>query len=83
MKRNSSYWKNILQVSDFIQKTIEEGYVIPLQNILTPFHARNIKSSLNNVTFVEEAIESLLTKACISEVDEIPMCCMQPIDSSE
>ena len=49
--------------------------MIPLQSIPTPFHARNNKSSLNNATFVEEAIESLLTKGCISEVDEIPMCC--------
>ena len=75
LKNSSYFWKNNLQVSEFIQKIIDEGYLIPFTSAPPPFFAKNNKSSIDNSTFVLEAIESLLSKGCISEVFDIPKCC--------
>ena len=75
LKKRSNFWKNNLQVSSFIQKIIDEGHLIPFTSVPPPFLAKNNKSSLDNQKFVQDAIQSLLSKGCISEVSEIPRCC--------
>ena len=75
LKKNSSFWKKHLQASDFVQTIFERGYVIPFLSAPPSFFAKNNKSSLDHIEFVEEAIKSLLDKGCISEVDEMPKCC--------
>ena len=75
LKTCSNFWRNNLQVSNFIQKIIDEGYLIPFTSVPPPFFAKNNKSSLDNASFVQDAITSLLSKGCISEVFEIPKCC--------
>ena len=75
LKNCSKFWKYKLQVSEFIQKTIEDGYVIPFTSAPPPFYAKNNKSSLDKSDFVQDAIQSLLNKRCISEVNHIPKCC--------
>ena len=75
LKKNSLYWKNDLQVSDFIQNIIDEGYLIPLKSTPPPFFAKNNKSSIDNSAFVQESIKALLSKGCITEVSEMPKCC--------
>uniref|UniRef100_A0A7M5VC30 Reverse transcriptase domain-containing protein n=1 Tax=Clytia hemisphaerica TaxID=252671 RepID=A0A7M5VC30_9CNID len=75
LKTCSNFWKNNLHVSNFIQKIIDEGYFITFKSVPPAFFAKNNKSSLDNSNFVQDAIKSLLSKGCISEVSDIPKCC--------
>ena len=69
------FWKNELQASEFILNTIKNGYTIPFVYNPSPFFAKNNNSSLKHTWFVEEAIQSLLEKGCISETEQMPTCC--------
>ena len=62
-------------MSSFIQKIVDEGYIIPFLSEPPPYFAKNNRSSIKHSSFVEEAIHSLLEKGCISEVKAIPKCC--------
>ena len=58
LNKSKIIWKNKLQVSNVIQKIIDEGYTIPSTSAPPAFYAKYNKSSLDNKLFVEEAIES-------------------------
>ena len=47
LKKNLYFWKNNLQVSNFVQNNIEEEYIIPLLTVPPAFYAKNNKSSLD------------------------------------
>ena len=83
LKQNSTFWKNCLHTSPFVQSIIDEGYRIPFENDFPPsFYAPNNKSSLRNKSFVDKAVNDLLAKGAILEVTDIPFCC-NPLTVSE
>ncbi len=67
LKTCSNFWKNNLHVSNFIQKIIDEGYLIPFKSVPPAFFAKNNKSSLDNSTFVQDATKSLLSNLLITK----------------
>ena len=64
-------WK-LAGASDYILSIIDKGYGIPFQQVPKKAFLNNIKSSGENVDFVETEILKLLDKGCVSEVEEIP-----------
>ena len=82
LKPRLSFWKNDLKASAFVIDTIEYGYKIPFEHEPPPFFVKNNRSSLNHAPFVETAIDELLRKQCIIEVDSQPYCC-NPLTVSE
>ncbi len=71
MKANIEFWKHIGAPEDIID-CIDQGYKIPF--ITTPDSRvfKNNKSALNNSDFVAEAIQDLLDKDLITELNVIP-----------
>ena len=75
LKRSSSFWKNTLKASSYVQSIIEKGYFIPFEEKPPKFCAKNNLSSREHPEFVEEVINELLNKGCVREIPEEPYCC--------
>ena len=56
----------------YILEVIEEGYKIPFKAHPNVRRSKNNKSARDNPEFVKEEISKLLTKKCISEIQEEP-----------
>ena len=56
----------------YIMNVIEEGYKIPFKEIPDIQMSKNNKSARDNPKFVEEEIDKLLAKKCISDVQDEP-----------
>lgn len=56
------YYKNWLRLkpSNCVLKTVKDRYLLPLENIPSPFKAKNNLSGLKELSFVEAEINRLL-----------------------
>lgn len=68
LKKHSSYWKNVLHANDFIMNVIDFGYRIPFFSDPPSVFLKNNRSALQHSEFVENSIQELLSKNCITEV---------------
>ena len=77
LKNAIDEWRLITGNTHIID-VIQNGYKIPFKT--EPDHKiiRNNRSSLDNASFVKSEIETLLSKGCISEVNDIP-CVVNPL----
>ena len=72
LQEHLSFWKEELQASSFVLRTIESGYVLPLKSEPTPLSRRNQQSALRNGKFVNESIADLVATRCVRVVPEPP-----------
>ena len=72
LQERLSFWKEELQASSFVLRTIESGYVLPLKSEPTPLSRRNQQSALRNAKFVNESIADLVATRCVRVVPEPP-----------
>ena len=75
LQERLSFWKEELQASSFVLRTIESGYVLPLKSEPTPLSRRNQQSALRNAKFVNESIADLVATRCVRVVPEPPLVC--------
>ena len=73
LKKNIAFWQKI-NAPSFVLSVIDQGYRLPFVTEPPPFSAKNNKSSLDHPEFVENAIDELLQRNCIKEVDSQPYC---------
>ncbi len=71
----TDFWLNELEPSSFIQNVILHKYSLPFHTPCPPFAAKNNASSRKNYDFVVGAIDELVRKKCVIEVDSVPYCC--------
>ena len=71
MKANLDFWRYIEAPNEII-KVIDNGYRIPFINTPAPAIFKNNKSARDHSEFVAEAIQELLTKNLITELDHAP-----------
>ena len=75
LKASYTFWKNVLNASDFVLEIIEHGYTIPFVEYPTPCYLKNNASSRVHELFVRTEIEDLLSKGYVTELDQRPYCC--------
>jgi len=75
LRKNILFWKKDLLASNFVLSIIEFGYYMPFLEHPPLCHTKNNKSSLKHPGFVEQAINALLEKGCIIELEDRPYCC--------
>ena len=71
LKENLNFWISI-KSNDFVLGVISQGYKLPLKEIPSKVILKNNRSSLDNDSFVQEAIGDLLKSKAIVETDKIP-----------
>ena len=71
LRDNFSFWSKICN-NDYILRVIKYGYTIPFICIPKDTFICNNKSSCDNEIFVDNEIEKLLRKNCISELKSKP-----------
>lgn len=74
LSKCSTYWRNTLNASPFVQSIVQDGYKIPFQSIPATCFLANNKSARDHPDFVSEAINKLLTGRYIEEQSEPPYC---------
>lgn len=74
IRSKSSFWKETLKASSFVQNVVEFGHFIPFTS-QPEFSAKNNSSSFRNNNFVAEAILKLFENKCITELDQTSYCC--------
>ena len=67
LAKHIEFWKHI-GASQFILKTITEGYVIPFLGTPPPMKFKNNQSALKHSDFVDLSISELLKEGCIHQV---------------
>ena len=72
--RCSTYWRDTLNASQFVQSIVQDGYKIPFRSIPETCFLANNKSARDNPDFVSEAIVKLLKGRYIEEQSEPPYC---------
>ena len=82
LKPGLEFWSNTLDASDFILRSIREGYRIPLSCYPVPCYLKNKKYSLSHSQFVRDAISELLSNSCIIE-QNFPPFCIKPLTVAE
>jgi len=75
LRKNILFWKKDLLASNFVLSIIEFGYYMPFLEHPPLCHTKNNKSSLKHPGFIEQAINALLEKGCIIELEDRPYCC--------
>ena len=70
----STYWRDTLNASQFVQSVVQDGYKIPFRSIPETCFLANNKSARDNPDFVSEAIVKLLKGRYIEEQSEPPYC---------
>ena len=71
LKRNLDFWLEI-NANDYILDVINNGYRLPFKDIPDSAHLKNNRSSLENDSFVKEAINDLLISGAATEVFSKP-----------
>lgn len=74
LKRNISFWRDQLHANPFIESVIIEGYKIPFYSQPTPIICKNNSSALKHSKFVDKAVNELLEKCFIKEMNTEPIC---------
>ena len=72
---NVKFWEEVLQAPSYIVDVIQSGYVMPFTSLPTKFCKSNQRTALENVQFVEQAIDQLLADGRVREVNEQPWVC--------
>ena len=72
--RCSTYWRDTLNASQFVQSIVQDGYKIPFRSIPETCFLANNKSARDHPDFVSEAIVKLLKGRYIEEQSEPPYC---------
>ena len=70
-----SFWVNSLKPSEFVMKTIVEGYELPFTSIPPPSFESKNASARNDMQFVREEVKRLEKLGCIKKVDQILIVC--------
>ena len=71
LRKHINKWKDISD-NKYILDVIENGYKIPFKQVPTETVLKNNKSARDNMEFVKQEIQTLLTKGVVSEVKEKP-----------
>ena len=82
LKPGIEFWSNTLDASDFVLRSIREGYRIPFSCYPVPCYLKNNKYSLSHSQFVRDAISELLSNGCIIE-QNFPPFCVNPLTVAE
>ena len=69
------FWLNELEPSSFIREVIQHKYSLPFHTPCPPFSTKNNASSRKNYDFVIGAIDELIQKKCVIQVESMPYCC--------
>ncbi len=72
--RCSTYWRDTLNASHFVQSIVQDSYKIPFRSLLETCFLANNKSARDHPDFVSEAIVKLLEGRYIEEQLEPPYC---------
>ena len=75
LRQNATFWRDTLQVSDFILGIVTEGYRLPFIKLPRPSFQDNRVTSVEDKCFVAEAIQELLASGCAVSVDSVPLVC--------
>ena len=78
--RFRKFWENDLKPSDFVLKTLKEGYELPFDTIPPPSFENNNKSAREDMDFVRTEVTRLEKLGCISKVKNRPRCVL-PLSS--
>ncbi len=70
-RKHLPFWKTF-EVSKFILDIIGSGYKIPFFGTPTPFMGKNNASSRAHASFVNDAVNDLLSQNCIQEIKHCP-----------
>lgn len=73
LKTHVEFWSNSVQASDFIIRTIVDGYRIPFFDLPGSYSIPNRSSAFKFKDFVNEAISELIERGCVIEVDIPPV----------
>ena len=82
LKPGIEFWSNTIDASDFVLRSIREGYRIPFSCYPVPCYLKNNKSSLSHSQFVRNASSELLSNGCIIE-QNFPPFCVNPLTVAE
>ena len=72
LKQKINCWE-MAGVCDYVRSVIDQGYMLPFQTLPDSCQLRNNKTALDNPLFVEKAIDQLVIKGCVSEVQSEPL----------
>ena len=72
LKQNIKFWSETVKANKAIVNVLKEGYKLPLYTVPKPAHFNNNKSAITHSDFVSKAIQDLLKKNRIIEVNELP-----------
>ena len=75
LRSNISFWEENLNPSYFVLNVLKHGYLLPLKQKPPSYFAQNNHSALKNATFVQNAIETLLSHGLIEELLTPAYCC--------
>ena len=75
LKKNLSFWKNVLHAPPPVLDFIVHGYRLPLKFLPPPYFQGNHKSSISHWVFVDDAVLNLLNNCCVAQVSEKPHVC--------
>ena len=75
LKKNLSFWKDVLHAPPPVLDCIEHGYRLPLKFLPPPYSQSNHKSAISHRVFVEDAVLNLLNNRCVAQVSEKPHVC--------
>jgi len=71
LKSHIHYWHEIGANEDIIN-IICDGYKLPFFEVPKPLLSKNNRSAIDNLDFVESAVNDLLCKRCIVETHFVP-----------
>ena len=73
LKNNFNFWKETLKANNFVLNVVSSGYLIPFSNSPSSAYLKNNQSAKAHASFVEQAINKLLSNGAVVEVkDHIP-----------
>ena len=75
LKASYTFWKEVLNASDFVLEIISDGYSIPFVENPTPCFLKNNASTRTHDVFIKSEIKDLLSKGYIEELNHRPYCC--------
>ena len=73
-KEVADFWRNELQAGEWVMDVIEQGYVIPVNDLPEQYEEPNNQSARKNMTYVQAAVEDLWQSGVVRFVDKKPKC---------
>ena len=75
LRENIQFWSDVLQANEFILETIREGCKIPFISLPDSYCIPNRGSTFTYKEFVSDAIEELIRRGCVTELESMPEFC--------